>query len=635
MKRSCWRPALIGPTMLIYTILALGGTDASVAARPVDTADPVNQAEMGKALHDHVVHNVGLLWNHVTNFGLIGSWPTMGSPYSDTPSARWPGDTGLDHLFSAGLWVGGDLLGNREVSTGQYEMELQPTDAPDDTIHATARGEPGGNRYPWSLPDDDGDGLEDEDPPNGQDDDGDGLVDEDFAAISQQHFRCRYYDNTAAAQQQYPDHDPLNLEIIQQSFQWTMPLADDFIGYDFTIRNIGVTTIDNVYIGMFADFDIPAVVGGAEDDHVGMYRGLVQAANGSWVTVNLGYMYEGGPGGLVPGYAGFVLCGHTTDATGQIAPQAVDVLSFQRFSGQLAFDQGGDPTNDDERYKILFATADDPNSPPGQQDDYRFVISSGPFPELAPDETITYQVALVAGAGLDDLLANAAEAVLTYQGAAFDRDGNPANGDEFVVNWLRQEDIPVAAASGSLAATATGGEVRLGFETNQSSADDLLVERRAGSGSGTAVRRWSAAEFDQITITSEGVRGVLVDREPAAWPRTYSLLMRTAAGEHRLDEIEIASPAPAILSLRASPNPFNPRVELHYSVPRSGPVRLRIYDARGQLTRRLLLDAVPAGPGVVVWEGDDEHGRAAASGVYTVQIEAGGSIERCHITLVR
>ena len=41
--------------------------------------------------------------------------------------------------------------------------------------------------------------------------------------------------------------------------------------------------------------------------------------------------------------------------------------------------------------------------------------------------------ALVAGADLDEMLRNAGRARLVYEGMAFDRDGDPDNGAEFVV----------------------------------------------------------------------------------------------------------------------------------------------------------------------------------------------------------
>jgi hypothetical protein len=51
------------------------------------------------------VHDVGQLRLHVSNFGLIGSMPGSGTPYGDAPSAEWPANSGVNYLYSAGLWV--------------------------------------------------------------------------------------------------------------------------------------------------------------------------------------------------------------------------------------------------------------------------------------------------------------------------------------------------------------------------------------------------------------------------------------------------------------------------------------------------------------------------------------------------
>ena len=132
------------------------------------------------------------------------------------PSARWPGDGGLDHLFAAGLWVGARVLGEVRVSAAAFNSEFLPTDAPGDTIQTAFSGMSGGIRYPWLDPDDDSDSREDEDPLNGRDDDGDGQVDEDCAAIGDQHFFATYADTAAVLQQNFPDHEPLGIEVLQQ-----------------------------------------------------------------------------------------------------------------------------------------------------------------------------------------------------------------------------------------------------------------------------------------------------------------------------------------------------------------------------------------------------------------------------------
>ena len=172
----------------ICVLLLLSGWSAAAAARSATNPEKTN------VIDGHVTHDVGLMWNNVTNFGLIGSLPSATLPLSAAPSARWPGETGLNHLWAAGLWVGGKVLGETRVLTAAgagVAGDFSSSEAAADTIYATFQGDTGGNRYPWPDPDDDQDGAEDEDPQNGRDDDGDGLVDEDFAAVGNQHFRCK------------------------------------------------------------------------------------------------------------------------------------------------------------------------------------------------------------------------------------------------------------------------------------------------------------------------------------------------------------------------------------------------------------------------------------------------------------
>jgi len=43
------------------------------------------------------------------------------------------------------------------------------------------------------------------------------------------------------------------------------------------------------------------------------------------------------------------------------------------------------------------------------------------------------------------------------------------------------------------------------------------------------------------------------------------------------------------------PNPFNPSTNVSFELAVPGPVRVRIYDSRGQLVRELVNDYMPAG----------------------------------------
>jgi flagellar hook assembly protein FlgD len=52
-------------------------------------------------------------------------------------------------------------------------------------------------------------------------------------------------------------------------------------------------------------------------------------------------------------------------------------------------------------------------------------------------------------------------------------------------------------------------------------------------------------------------------------------------------------------------------------------VKLAVYNTLGQLVRTLVNEARSPGQHEVRWDGRDESGRAAASGVYLARMEAG------------
>ncbi len=97
-----------------------------------------------------------------------------------------------------------------------------------------------------------------------------------------------------------------------------------------------------------------------------------------------------------------------------------------------------------------------------------------------------------------------------------------------------------------------------------------------------------------------------------------------------------ASPGGGNALLRpAWPNPFNPRTELAFTLPTSGPVRLRVHDARGAVVRTLVDGALAAGEHRPTWDGHDDAGRAAPSGAYFARLEAGAVVETAKLVLVR
>jgi hypothetical protein len=73
------------------------------------------------------------------------------------------------------------------------------------------------------------------------------------------------------------------------------------------------------------------------------------------------------------------------------------------------------------------------------------------------------------------------------------------------------------------------------------------------------------------------------------------------------------------------PNPFNPSTAIQYDVPASGgKVRLRIYDASGRLVRTLVDGMESPGAKTVRWDGRDNYGHQASSGIYFYRLSAMG-----------
>jgi len=76
--------------------------------------------------------------------------------------------------------------------------------------------------------------------------------------------------------------------------------------------------------------------------------------------------------------------------------------------------------------------------------------------------------------------------------------------------------------------------------------------------------------------------------------------------------------------LQNYPNPFNSTTTLQYALPEPAEVTLAIYDILGRHVRTLFHGVEEAGFKSVAWDGTDELGSAARTGVYLYQNQAGG-----------
>lgn len=95
-----------------------------------------------------------------------------------------------------------------------------------------------------------------------------------------------------------------------------------------------------------------------------------------------------------------------------------------------------------------------------------------------------------------------------------------------------------------------------------------------------------------------------------------------------------AVPESAVLAA-AYPNPFNATVTLPFSLPRDGHVLMTVWSAAGQRVRVLVDEMAGAGFHQVQWDGRDEAGRIAGSGLYLVRMVTGGNVQLQKVTLLK
>ena len=88
------------------------------------------------------------------------------------------------------------------------------------------------------------------------------------------------------------------------------------------------------------------------------------------------------------------------------------------------------------------------------------------------------------------------------------------------------------------------------------------------------------------------------------------------------------------------PNPLNPETWIPYQLSEAAHVRIRIYDAAGQLVRTLDLGEQPAGDYLsrqhaAYWDGRNDVGEVVSSGVYFYTLEAGDYRRTQRLAIVR
>jgi hypothetical protein len=102
--------------------------------------------------------------------------------------------------------------------------------------------------------------------------------------------------------------------------------------------------------------------------------------------------------------------------------------------------------------------------------------------------------------------------------------------------------------------------------------------------------------------------------------------VRTPAAEQVPEQIELR---------QNYPNPFNSGTTISYSLPLSTELRVQIYSVQGRCVRTLIAGREPAGHHLVTWDGRDDTGMPASSGLYFCLLQSGDDRMVRRMLLVR
>jgi hypothetical protein len=147
---------------------------------------------------------------------------------------------------------------------------------------------------------------------------------------------------------------------------------------------------------------------------------------------------------------------------------------------------------------------------------------------------------------------------------------------------------------------------------------------------GPSIISTSSDTVNQL-LSANGFYTIVVEDAGQDQTGNYTLTLGISGGPTGVNQ----TPPPVVALRPAFPSPFTQSTTLGFDLPEASRVRLFVYDVRGARVRALVDDNRGTGSHAVSWDGRDDTGARVASGVYYVQFEAAGVVQRQKIVLVK
>jgi len=357
---------------------------------------------------------VGLIGLTITNQGDIGNYLAVPTQ----PSCEYPLNSNVEHMYHGGLWVGARKAdGTVHVTTGAQD----------------ANGLQEGEELLefQNFVDGDGASVSFEECPqiwsNSQNSD-----DYDDRALATQHVQMVFDDFG-----QDPPTKALGLKVTMRALAWSTPYADDFVILDYSIVNATSSELSDVYVGFWND----CTVGNTEvtnpyDDNAAVPWSFWDDKNGAygaegWVPPqysvendpDIWMMWEhddDGDEGMATSWVGNRLLGVRPAVVPAEDSPPVSYHAW-RFRGvpeedSTYVDEDGDLQLG--KYQLMsdgaFTVGETQEENYDAASNWVQMMATGPWPVLAPGDTVHATFAIVCGADSLGLLSNSKVAQLAY-----------------------------------------------------------------------------------------------------------------------------------------------------------------------------------------------------------------------------
>ena len=187
----------------------------------------------------------------------------------------------------------------------------------------------------------------------------------------------------------------------------------------------------------------------------------------------------------------------------------------------------------------------------------------------------------------------------------------------------------------------TGGAIIAWEDRRTEFAGDIYAQRVGAAGNvhwtpdGIAVCVLPGSQTS-MELVSDGLGGGIIAWTDACNYMNSDVYSQRIDGNGNVVGVGGGEPRPPVSMLEQNfPNPFNPTTVIRFAVAEPGRVKLVVYDVTGRPVRLLLNDTREAGRHETSWDGNDDNGLAAASGVYLYSLETPGYSDNRKMVLLR